>query len=341
MISAASHRSWSLLFTFFLCSATLLAACNGSGRVTPTLTSVPTPVVTPTATERPSTALLVVPQGADPSLAESIRKTAAELAKASGLAFAEQATLAATDLTVSTRVVIVLAPDPGLVNLAAAAPNTPLIGIGISLPEGDALPANISSIETGEQQQAFIAGFIAAIVAPDWRVGILSQADAPTSQTLRDAFMNGASYLCGICNPKYPPYTSYPVAVEITPGSDWNAAVAGLTEKTLQAAYVDPALNSPDLLNGIAQAGINLIGTTSPEEALHPHWVATLHSDPASALKQAWPTLLAGKSSHLTAEIQLTDVNSDLLTPGRLQQVETTIHNLQAGFILPSDVPLP
>ena len=99
--------------------------------------------------------------------------------------------LSAADLALigaALKVVIALPPDPGLAALAAAAPEVQFLAVGI--PD---LPAasNLSSIGgTGVpvDQQAFLAGYIAGLVAPEWKVGILSQKDTTGGDAAVTAF---------------------------------------------------------------------------------------------------------------------------------------------------------
>ena len=77
-------------------------------------------------------------------------------------------------------------------------------------------------------QQAFLAGYIAGMVAPEWRVGILSQKDTPGGDAAVLAFSNGYHFYCGDCfNPNFTMgfhHGEYPIIVRIptdAPASDY------------------------------------------------------------------------------------------------------------------------
>ena len=102
-------------------------------------------------------------------------------------------------------------------------------------------------------QQAFLAGYIAGLVAPEWKVGILSQKDNPPAVIAVTAFTNGFVYYCGSCrNPLFPqPAGIYPVIVRIPsdakPG-EYTAYADLLIQNVVKVAYVFPDVATADLL---------------------------------------------------------------------------------------------
>ena len=128
--------------------------------------------------------------------------------------------LTADDLALAgsgLKVVIAFPPDPGLAALTAAAPGVQFLAVDIP---NLATAPNLSSIGANGfpvDQQAFLAGYIAGLVAPEWKVGILSQKDNPCGDIAVTAFTNGFVYYCGSCrNPLFPqPAGIYPVVVRI------------------------------------------------------------------------------------------------------------------------------
>jgi hypothetical protein len=122
-------------------------------------------------------AILVLPADMAQKDKDSYQTLVYGLTQANGMRFQVLNTLTAGDLALggpALKVVIVLPPDPGLAALTAAAPGVQFLAIGIpDLPTA----SNLSSIgATGvpADQQAFLAGYIAGLVAPEWKVGILS-----------------------------------------------------------------------------------------------------------------------------------------------------------------------
>jgi basic membrane lipoprotein Med (substrate-binding protein (PBP1-ABC) superfamily) len=280
--------------------------------------------------------LFVAPQAdAGSGSASALQATVLSLAESSGLQVVQQSQLNAADLTSSTRLVVALAPDPGLDKLVSAAPNIQFLAVGIP---GVSPSANLSIITTADTsvQTAFLAGYIAALVTPDWRVGVVASTSAE-DVAARDAFVNGARYLCGICNPQTPPYPGYPFAVEAAAG-DVQTVVETLQQKGVQAVYVAPSLATPDMLGGLAEKGVFLVGTALPSQNLSAKWIATIHSDPAPALKALWADVLSGKGNQQkSVSLSVSDASA-ALSPGRMRLVDEVSQNLSAGTIEPKPV---
>jgi hypothetical protein len=293
--------------------------------VTPTA-PVPTSTVTPEAPR----ALLITPDAmsASPS---AIHIALNDLAQASGLSLAEQTELSADDLTDTTRVVIVISKDTGIASLAADHPKIQFLAIDVP----EIKPAeNVSVIASSDQasQAAFLAGYIAALVSPEWRAAVVASASAEDAAA-RDSFLAGGHYLCGICNIPVKPYF-FPVAVETTAG-DPQTAIAALTQAGVHTVYVAPSLATPETLSALAAAGFDLVGTSAPSEDLKAHWVATIGSNPADALKTLWPDLAAGKGNHqVNVPLTLTEISA-AVTPGKQRPINQLIQDLAAGLVNP------
>jgi hypothetical protein len=297
------------------------------------------PSETPTIPPTPSTelAILLAPPGADPGQVEDLERTLAELAAAAGMDFQMRANMAPGDLEPNLRILAALPPDPGLQGLVAAAPGTQFLGIGIpGLEPGENLSV-ISGQGSSPDQLGFVAGYIAALVTPDWRVGALTLGDNTAGMASRQGFLNGVIFFCGLCRPTYPPYLTYPMYVELPSGAtpdEWQVAAGTLTGSSVQTIYLAPGAGDETLLASLAQAGVNLIGSASPPPALEDHWVATVSADSDPVLRQIWPDLLAGQGGlEGSPEIEIRDINPDLLTQGRQRLVDELVENLAAGFI--------
>ncbi len=190
-----------------------------------------------------------------------------------------------------------------------------------------------------------MAGYIAAILTFDWRVGILTQGDTDGEKLVQDAFTNGVLFFCGLCRPAHPPYLAYPQAFAIASPDDetsWRAAADNLLQQSVTTAYISPASSSPALLTYLYQAKVNLIGSLAPTDDLRSQWIATILPDPASALEQLWPDLINGKGeAQLPMPIVLADTSSGLLDAARLRLVDATLDDLVNGRIQPNLVPEP
>lgn len=341
-------------------AAGLLAACQSTPPTPSAHTETPTAAVTqalpasptsPPATATPlaatptqpkPSALLVIPAEADPALAEEVKGALQELAAASGYELKLQAKLAAGDLKPGLKVVVSLPPDPGLSQLAASSPQIQFAGVGLSGVQPSANLSVIGSQGSDESQQAFLAGYIAAIVTPDWRVGVLSLNGDPQGEKASEAFQNGARFFCGLCKPAYPPFVSYPTAAAMENPQDWRPAADALLALSVETAYVFPGASSPDLLNYLAKAKVRLLGGLTPPDAVRSGWVATIRFSPVEALRKAWPAWVAGQGSQaLPAALTLADISTEALPAGRQRIVQQVLSELASGAIAPNLVPEP
>jgi hypothetical protein len=321
----------------------LLTACAGSATATPasaTPTATPSPTASPTASM--PLAILVLPADMPQKDQDSYQKLVYDLTQANGMRWQVLNALSEADLALAgpaLKVVIALPPDPGLAALTAAAPGVEFLAVGIpDLPAA----ANLSSIGAAGvplDQEAFLAGYIAGLVAPEWKVGILSQKDTPGGETARTAFENGFTYYCGSCrNPLFPqPAGIYPVVIRIPtdakPG-EYPAYADILLHYAVKAAYVYPEIATPELLSYMAQTDLLVIGQSLPGEDVRSHWVASIQPDIVSAIQNIFPHLAAGQGGEVVpTPLILADVNPDLLSEGKLRLVQEVLDGLQNGTI--------
>ena len=328
---------------FFLILFTLLAACGGRATPTPTPeppTATPSPIASPTATV--PLAILVVPADMAQADKDSYQTLIYGLTQASGMRFQVLNSLSADDLALvgpALKVVIAFPPDPGLAALRAAAPAVQFLAVGI--PDLKTAP-NLSSIGANGfpgDQQAFLAGYIAGLLAPEWKVGILSQKDNPAGDAAVTAFTNGFVYFCGSCrNPLFPqPAGIYPVVVRIPkdakPGT-YTAFADLLIQNVVKVAFVYPDVATSDLLTYMGQNKLLLLGQSLPSEAVRPNWIASIQPDEITAIKTIFPDLVAGKGGKVVpTPLLLSDVNPDLLAAGKLRLAQAVLDGLQNGTI--------
>jgi len=330
----------------------LLASCVLPGRSTPTPASTASPATaspsaspTPQATAIIPLVMLVIPADMPADQADLYQSTVYDLAQQSGMRFQVRNVLSASDVTTEPglSVVIALPPDPGLAGLAAAAPQVQFLGVGIP---GLTAGGNLSLIGASGKpvaQQAFLAGYIAAMLSPDYRVGVLTQESDPNALAAEAAFINGVHFYCGLCNPAFAPFYSYPLHIEIpldTPEGAYSAYADGLARYMVEVAYVYPPLATPDLLDYFSQKGIKIISETMPFTEMPAEWVAGIQPEVLSAVQKIFPDLVAGKGGQsLATPLHLTNINSDLLTAGKQRLAEEVLYDLQAGFIDPGVKP--
>jgi len=323
-----------------------LPACRSSKlAATPLVTATLAPPATlPAATETdvatstpaPSSAqvVLIAPPGADAAETAALQETLAELAAQDGLSFETVTDLVDVQFDPGTRLVVALPPDPGIASLAAANPQVQFLGVGF--PELQVAP-NLSVIGSdGERldQQGFLAGYLAAVISQDWRVGMISQPDTPAGKAARNGFSNGVIFYCGLCRPAYPPFIQYPVFVDVPVGMDQQAIVDSLAGNAVKTVYVSPGAADTSLLEALAQAGMQIIGADTPPPQAASQWVASILVDEMSAVRQIWPRLLAGEGGfNLPIPMALSERNPALFSQGRQRLVDKMLTDLLAGYV--------
>jgi hypothetical protein len=282
---------------------------------------------------------LVSPEGSDRQLTGSLEAALQELAAGAGLDFEVRSTLALEELREGTRLVVVVAPYPGIASLAASAPEVQFVSVSIPGIEAGGNLSTLAAQGLPSDQAGFLAGYLAAMVTPEWRVGVLAPGDTQAGRSARQGFMNGVVFFCGLCRQTYPPYFTYPLFAELpatASPAEWQAAAQALIDQAVQTAYLVPGADSEELIAYLEKAGVELIGSDAPPRNLAGQWIASIQLDPVAAIRRAWPDLLAGQGGReLPVSLSVNYINDELLTPGRLRLLEETIANLESGYIDP------
>lgn len=324
-----------------------LSACRvkETEAIDPILTTVvttnepilPTDTPVPSPTPQPGVVILLAPAGSDTGMAVAAKDLLTELAMGDGLIFQESMELSPEVWESDVRLLVALAPDPGLSALAAEHPNTQFLAIGVP----DLQPApNLSVLgvgESGSDQQGFVAGYLAAVITQDWRIGVISRSDSSAGKVAEAGYVNGAIFYCGLCRPAYPPFYQYPVLAGVPAGAsqaDQQAAADILLGSAVQTVYIAPGVGDIALLEYLAERGVNMIGSVSPPAQVQNNWVATIQVDWTQAVREAWPRWMNGEGGLLLeGGLEITDRNESLFSPGRQLYVERMLADLLAGFI--------
>jgi hypothetical protein len=82
------------------------------------------------------------------------------------------------------------------------------------------------------------------------------------------------------------------------------------------------------------QNDMKIVSVDMSVSDLQANYIVSLKPQLLPAIQQIFPDLLAGRGGQtLALPLVLADVNSDLLTEGKLRLVQQTLDDLQAGFI--------
>lgn len=327
-----------LLFVLVVVSACGNAADHDSGQQNAMLsTSEPPPSLAP------NRVVLVAPPEEDHLQIADAETLLRELAAASNLDFEIRQEVFANELTEDVKVLVFLRQPENLGSLAAGAPNTYFI----ALTDQEWNPAeNVTVIRKREDQTAFMAGYLAAMLAPNFRAGALLAAE---NEQFNQAFQNGVQYFCGICAALINPLNSYPV-VSVQPANsppaNWQAAYNEANTSQVNVLLVDSEAYSAELFNNLSSMDVALIGTQIPPEEAMGKWVATISSDGVSPIREIWDDVIAGRGGNtLNADIKITNyqfvnVTEGLvwLSEGRLNLALKVIDMLREELIYPLSV---
>jgi hypothetical protein len=277
-----------------------------------------------------------VPADLDKDTSDLYQKTVYDLTQASGYRFQVRNVLTPAELEPGLKVVIAFPPDPGIAALAAAAPDIQFLAINIP---GITPAGNISVLGNNSQTDvaAFLAGYTAAMITDDYRIGMLMPKDNADAIRALNAYASGMVFYCGICRPFYYLPWTYPQYLEIPADEDKShyGAYADIlmTKYKVGTIYLYPDIATPDLETYIGTTGTSMIGTVTPEQQ-PAGWVMTIQPDIIKAIQNAWPDLVAGKGGvTVQSPLGLSDIDSTLLSAGKQRLVEKTLNDLQAGLI--------
>jgi len=317
----------------------LLTACGGPGdngltSGTPTLEQ---PIIlTASPTSEPDLVYLINGGKAAEGMASRVEDLITTLSAAAGNDFIVLTEISDSDLEQNVKVVFSLPPDPGLNDLAARHPTVQFVAIGIhGLSDADNL-TRIGPEGLGADQVGFIAGVLAAVVTPDWRVGAISVLNSIDESASNLAFQNGVKFYCGLCRQAYPPFHSYPLGIEASSSeiAPVQEAINTLSDLDVDTIYLSPELSaaaSEEMLEG---PGLGFVGGESPENDLGEKWIATVRAAPELAIAEIWDRVWMGEGGGtVSMPIIIEDINPERLTLGRESWMQEILQDLIDGYI--------
>lgn len=211
-------------------------------------------------------------------------------------------------------------------------PETKFLFIGdSSLAESPNLfQLKVNSLKT--EKLDFFAGYIAAIISENWRVGLIDTGETNTVE----AFSKGFRFYCGLCRPSYPPFVQYPIIVQVSSDKDdGQTAAAKFVENGVETVYLADSSENSMLIQTLAEKKIRLIGTSAPAEAVKSLWVVTLYNpDPRQIIKDNLPQWLKNSSEVKPLKANpFKNVNSEFFSLGRQKLAEKCYNDLMDGII--------
>ena len=337
-----NYRHFSRILILGILSMLLLlfSGCSGAN-ATPTAT--PTPAATavpPTPTASPVEIVWVNAQTGNDAITSAIT----EFAAANSLQYRTLTSLDAAGLNSGTKIVVFASEPAAFKDLAAGATTTQFVVLGSSSVTAG---GNISVVQSNPVDEAFMAGYLTMLIAEDWRAAGLLTSDGPLGAAYADAFTNGARFVCGKCNPFYAPLVDLPLVAAEPAAADNNTlmtATASLTANWLSSAFIDPAFVTASEVTSMNTQAFNwdsvaLLSNDQAPQDSGANWAALLSTDTAASLKQLLPQLLTGQGGiTLNAQVTLTSINADIVTPGKQALFNRVAADLAANKIIPLTV---
>jgi hypothetical protein len=303
---------------------------------TPELISSPTPEPSPTATDTPGLVVLLHPGSADDPASQAVLQGWQQAEGAAELQWELRQVLTAGELSQNLRLVVAYPGSiagPALMELAAAAPQVQFLSVGL---ESVSPAQNLTAAgPLRADQQGFMAGLLAAMLTPDWRIGVISTSGSASGLSARNGFLNGSTLFCGLCNPYHGPIVDYPLYIELpasASSAEWQAAAQALLDKFVETVYLAPGVEDPAMLSLLAQHNVQLIGGQPMPAGMQSHWVVSIL--PAnSGLYQLLPGLLAGQNAgQVVLPLDFFDIQA-VLSPGKERLARQYLADLLAGYI--------
>lgn len=326
---------------FFVLIISLLLAAGCSGDRNSAVTSTPEETAIPATATPGNPEILWV--GSQDEVNSSAIAVINDFATTNSLEYHALDSITPTDLNPNVKIVVLANEPTNLSELVSAASSTQFIILqktSISAP-------NLSTIQTRLEDEAFMAGYLTMLVADDWRAAGLLRSDSEIGASYEDAFTNGARYVCGKCNPYFAPIVEFPVVLSEPSGSAetvWANDAATLGQNWLSSVFIDPAAAFASVANGLSAYPINyesvtFIGTTDLPAGSVLTWDALLTSDSSSSLKLLLPKVLSGEGGlTMSAQIGLTSINEEIITPAKQDLFNEVAAELAAGEIIPTSI---
>lgn len=333
-----------IIAVFAILTLGFSAGCSGaktsvSTDTPPTSIAAPSETAPATPTAEPASIWLVADSQVSDATRQEFSAWLAARASEDGYRFLEVAEFRQSEVPAHLKAVVILSPGVDVGNLAAAMPETQFVVVTSSeLPPA----VNLSVIQSMTNQAAFLAGYLTILNAPDFRAGGLFVDEAAGGE-LQESFLNGGRYLCGRCSPVFTPLVTFPLTGKAPAGSGaaaWQAAFDTLHQNRIEMLYIQAAGLTPEFLDYLADKNIGILSDAPPPPGFDSNWVATVRSNPLSALEILWPDILAGSGGQTAAAgLEISNVNPNNLSTGRLELAEKLIPDLTGGLIAPLAVP--
>ena len=238
--------------------------------------------------------------------------------------------------------VVSIGEDVDVKSLAQRYPEVPFVAVD----NANSVPASnvfvIGDPIVDQQNRAFMAGYLAALISEDYKVAAIVPSETDTTEIVLESFVIGARFFCGLCQPKYPPYQSFPqwqtLPVENLE-EQYQPIIDNFGNSGVEVLFVQGDLAATSLLTATSEYGMTVMSDQSPEMRLN-NYAGTIVNDPGQVLSDLWSEILNGLDGfRVPAPVILADRNPDLVSEGRYSMFLEMLENLQNGLVSAEAVP--
>ena len=349
MFRLTTSRIRELIRTISFSAITLFILTSCATPTQSIVTQIPvTPINTPTPTVQPS-ATPIIPQVvfiADENDAhrinDPVRSTLISLTEQDGWRL-EEMDFVPTELDINVvKVVVVIQPDPAISELSSTYPEIKFIAIGSENLERRDNLSLLGPDGFRQDQLAFLAGYLSAVLTFDWRIGAISDVPLETRPIIDNSFSNGMKFYCGLCLLSYPPFHTYPMDAFIgseDPEQEWLVGADFMLSNSVDTVFFYAHEINLSVASLLTENDVLLLGVTSPPESLKSSWIATLKMSPELVLESRWDDVLNNDGGWVEPiPITLEDINNELLSEGKQRFFEKLLFDVLAGFVEPSAI---
>lgn len=259
------------------------------------------------------------------------------LGHSAGLSLERYSQVDRSHLSAGTRLIVFFTPDDNISELASNHPQIAFLTVGLAGIQPQPNLTVIGSEGYRADQQAFAAGYLAAVLTKEWRIGLLLHEEIDASDDLSRAFSNGVIYYCGLCRPIYPPFHRYPVMARIPPKAteaEWMSALEQLLGFGIRTVFIYADDIHQAAAERLQEMGILYFGSSSEPSVTQDSWAGTLRFAPEIPIAEYWDEILSVEhGSSLPMPLILDHANRSLVSYGRQGWAERVFDDLIAGWI--------
>ena len=301
-----------------------------------TASPIPTEIPQPTETPQPGKVILVSADALD-TPGNEVHSQLQTLSEQAGYSFEAMTAFNVEQVNDSLKVAIFMEEPQNLAELRNAAPAAQFVVVTSNEQlQGE---ENLSVLYVNTMDQAFIAGMVTMLAAPDFRAGgLLVWDNDEQGADAQEAFVNGANYYCGTCASVYMPVAFFPIVTSLPSSSTWETWLDAFnsmnTEYIIYTMFVNGGAATTELMQALAIANVAVVGEHTPTGTDLPRYAATVQMDIAAQLVNLWPDLQAGIGGKtVVVPVEVVDVNEELLSAGRMRLVNDAIVLLAEGAL--------